>query len=73
MWRLIVLLMLLFGCAAGDDTVPPSCASLGCPQAPSGSPDAWSPCDEHSAECYCVTARTVEACDPERGGPSWRP
>lgn len=31
--------------------VLPSCADLGCPFAPSGTPDIWSPCPDDV--CYC--------------------
>jgi hypothetical protein len=44
-----------------EDDGPPSCAELGCPDAPSGSPDEWSPCLD--GECYCREQDDVTACE----------
>lgn len=61
MWRLaIAVVCVLAGC--GADTAPtPTCASLGCPIAASGSPDrgAWEPCDD--GVCWCSDLRAVDA------------
>lgn len=40
----------------------PTCASLGCAQAPSGSAVAWEPCLPGSETCYCLSPPV--ACDP---------
>jgi len=43
-------------CTPEDEGQPqcfPSCASLGCPLAPSGTPDVWSPCTDDRAVCWC--------------------
>lgn len=39
----------------------PSCASLGCPDSPSGSPIQWEPCTGEI--CYCG-APVAQACTP---------
>ncbi len=47
----VALVLALVGCL--DDAKPlPTCAELGCPIAPSGSPDQWEPCDDGGI-CWC--------------------
>lgn len=43
----------LAGCDVDDPAPTPTCAALGCPDAPSGSPEHWEPCA--ADECYCPT------------------
>lgn len=59
--KLILALVLLAGCL---DTVAaessPTCADLGCPVAPSGSPELWEPCT--TSVCWCRDDGEVLAC-----------
>jgi hypothetical protein len=36
----------------GPDTLP-ACATLDCPESPSGDPNAWIPCTTEDVTCYC--------------------
>lgn len=42
-------------CQDGHDCthLPPTCAQLGCPYAPSGTSYTWTPCPESVALCWC--------------------
>ncbi len=65
MWRaiaivvVVVVVVVVSGC--GVDTAEPTCASLGCPVAASGSPElhVWTPCDD--AMCWCSDVRRPTA------------
>lgn len=61
-----LLILAVLASACGVDTALPSCASLGCPVSPSGSPDVWTPCTDDV--CFCG-APEVEACTPATGDP----
>lgn len=58
---LLVFAVLLVACLDDDDDEPPTCAELGCPSAPSGSRDAWTPCVH--GRCYCHVPDHVLACE----------
>jgi hypothetical protein len=66
MRAILMMVLMLAGCAveAGEDLAPvscpvlpcladeaPTCAELGCPFAPSGSPEQWTPCADDL--CWC--------------------
>lgn len=55
----LALALALAGCVGSDGSARvPTCASLGCPLRPSGSPDAWTPCDvgpDGPATCWCLS------------------
>jgi hypothetical protein len=59
--RLLLIVLAVAGCAVELDPLP-TCASLGCPDAPSGAADTWAPCDDAADVCYCPTATEVHAC-----------
>lgn len=56
-----VLAVALIGCV--DPAPMPTCASLGCPSAPSGTDDIWTPCTDDV--CWCRTTIDVEECSTE--------
>ncbi len=58
----IVVVLVVPACAAESESVP-SCIDVGCIEAPSGSPDTWSPCAE--PVCFCPTVDDVTACTVE--------
>ncbi len=67
MRALLTVLLLTAGCLDSSEVPPlPSCASLGCPVAPSGTEGLWSPCDGEA--CYCrdatVTGEPDTLCAP---------
>lgn len=61
--KALVIVVVLVVPACTDEPYP-SCIDIGCPDAPSGTPDIWSPCTEQL--CYCRAENTdVEACTVE--------
>ena len=69
--RALVLALLVAACGvdgvpAPPDAALPTCAAVGCAEAPSGDPRAWTPCDTTSAACYCpIGGWRVAACGPD--------
>lgn len=57
-WRVLLIASLAYTASCAD---APSCASLGCPLEPSGSPELWEPCA--GATCWCG-APIAEECEP---------
>lgn len=52
-------------CQDGHDCshLPPTCAELGCPYAPSGTSWTWSPCPQSQQLCWCwALTGTAQQC-----------
>ena len=71
MMKTILFLLVLSSCGCGDDALP-SCADLGCPHRPSGSPEIWEPCPSGEV-CWCRNPHTAEheslMCEPGEVAP----
>ena len=46
------------------DAALPSCASLGCPDKPSGDPHVWEPCSTDVCYCPVGSAGSAAECSP---------
>jgi hypothetical protein len=62
--KLVVIVMVFVVPSCTDEAEPtPACIDIGCPDAPSGSPDIWTPCAD--PVCFCLTNRGALACTAE--------